>query len=179
MIKLKTSLHKKRCWGIMGTLPFTHIPQKLIIGLVQIETMWLNAFSSNTGISKMWRLLELICRHKLDATKHCNAQFGSYCEVHDETDPSNSMKPPIHSLLLPWDQLNICKGHMNSYAWKQEKILKISIDRLKPESVIDTVNQMEKGVGHLMTDIVDDRKCVIESAKDDEISKWTRTWQHT
>ena len=77
----------------MGTLPFTYIPQQLIIGLVQFVTMWSNAFSSNTGISKKWSLWELVCRHELDAAKHCSTQFGSYCEAHDQPDPSNSTKP--------------------------------------------------------------------------------------
>ena len=34
---------------------------------------------------------EIVLRHRLDFTKHCLAPFGSYCEVHDEPAPTNSM----------------------------------------------------------------------------------------
>ena len=88
---------KERCRGIMGTLPFTFIPQQLIIGLVQFVTMWLNAFPSNTGISRKLGPREIICRHKLDVEKHCKTPFRAYCEVNDEPDPSNSMVSCIQS----------------------------------------------------------------------------------
>ena len=55
---------KERCRGIMGTLPFTYIPQQLIMGLVQFVTMWLNAFPCKTGISRKWSPREIICRHQ-------------------------------------------------------------------------------------------------------------------
>ena len=42
---------KERCHGILGALPFLHLPQQLIIGLMQFVTMWLNAFPSDTGIA--------------------------------------------------------------------------------------------------------------------------------
>ena len=83
----------ERYRGAMGTLPFTYIPQQLIIGLVQFITMWFNAFANIFGISRKWSPREIICRHKLDADNHCKTPFGAHCKVHDEPDPSNSMVP--------------------------------------------------------------------------------------
>ena len=60
---------KERCTGIMVTLSFSHLPQQLIINLVQFATMWLNAFSNRAGVSNGWSLKELIYWHKLDADK--------------------------------------------------------------------------------------------------------------
>ncbi len=54
--------------------------------------LWLNAFPlKNSGVSANLSPRELVIRHKLDFKKHCRAQFGSYCEVHDEPVPTNSM----------------------------------------------------------------------------------------
>jgi hypothetical protein len=34
---------------------------------------------------------KLVLHHKRDFAKHCKAPFGSYCESHDESVPSNMM----------------------------------------------------------------------------------------
>ena len=36
---------------------------------------------------------EIVLRHKLDLKKHGKALFGSYVEVHEEPNPTNSMTP--------------------------------------------------------------------------------------
>ena len=41
---------KECCRGIMATLPFSFLPQKFIVNLVQFITMWSNAFPNKTGI---------------------------------------------------------------------------------------------------------------------------------
>ncbi len=53
--------------------------------------LWLNAFPLKSGVSVNLSPRELVIRHKLDFAKHCRAQFGSYCKVHDEPMPTNSM----------------------------------------------------------------------------------------
>ena len=61
---------KERCRGIMAMLLFSHLPQQLVINLVQFVMMWLNAFLNKAGIFNQWSTRELICGHKLDAEKH-------------------------------------------------------------------------------------------------------------
>ncbi len=53
--------------------------------------MWLNSFPSKSGISELLLPREIIIRQKLDFTKHCKAQFGSFCEVFDDPSSSNTM----------------------------------------------------------------------------------------
>ena len=46
------------------------------------------------GKSEMSKTLyprEIVYRHKLDFTKHYKSPFGTYCEVHDEPVPTNTM----------------------------------------------------------------------------------------
>jgi hypothetical protein len=64
----------------------------ILIELIYHVVLWLNAFPlKNSGVSANLSPRELVIRHKLDFKKHCRAQFGSYCEVHDEPVPTNSM----------------------------------------------------------------------------------------
>ena len=73
----------------MNTLPFKKL---ILIELIYHVVLWLNAFPlKNSGVSANLSPRELVIRHKLDFKKHCRAQFGSYCEVHDEPVPTNSM----------------------------------------------------------------------------------------
>ena len=82
---------KKQFRGLMTTLPFTYFLWKLNISMVQFVTMWINAFPSKTRISNRLTHRELVCRHKLDTSKHCKTPLGTYCKVHDKTAPTNSM----------------------------------------------------------------------------------------
>ena len=77
-VKRQIRTIKERCHGILGMLPFSHLPQQFIIGLVQFVTMWLNEFSSDTGIAGRWSPWELICWQWLDASKHCKTPCGIY-----------------------------------------------------------------------------------------------------
>ena len=77
----------------MATLPFTYLPQQIIINLVQFVVMWLNALPKQSRISRRWSPQGLVCCHQLDVNKHRKTPFGSYCEVHEELQPTNSMIP--------------------------------------------------------------------------------------
>ena len=62
------------------------------IELVYAGVFWLNAFPCKAGVSRNLSPRELVLRQKADFKKHCRVLFGSYCEVHDEPDPTNSME---------------------------------------------------------------------------------------
>ena len=87
---------KERTRGTMATLPFKYVPRRMKIKLVYFEVFWLNAFPAKSGVSRQFSPRELVLRLKADYTKHCRVLFGSYCEVHDEPSPSNSVKPRTH-----------------------------------------------------------------------------------
>ncbi len=67
------------------------MPRLMLIELVYHVALWLNAFSANSGVSKTLSPREIVYRHKLDFAKHCKLPFGTYCEVHDEPVPTNTM----------------------------------------------------------------------------------------
>ncbi len=44
-----------------------------------------------SGVSETLSPRKILYRHKLDFAKHCRLPFGTYCEVHKEPMPTNSM----------------------------------------------------------------------------------------
>ena len=95
-VERKIRVVKERTRGTMATLPFKHVPRRMKIELVYFGVFWLNAFPTKSGVSRQFSPRELVPRLKADYAKHCRVLFGSYCEVHDEPSPSNSMKPRTH-----------------------------------------------------------------------------------
>ena len=90
-IECCNQLVKERARGILNTLPYKRMPQTILVKLIYHVVLWLNAFPSKTGVSDTLSPREIVLRHRLDFNKHCRAPFGSYCEVHDEPTPTNSM----------------------------------------------------------------------------------------
>jgi hypothetical protein len=82
---------KDRARGVYNTLPFTGgLPKLMTIEQIHFIVLWLNTFPVKLGISTKFSPRELVRRHKLSAKIHCKTPFGTYCEVHDEPDPSNT-----------------------------------------------------------------------------------------
>ena len=90
-VERKIRLIKERGRGILNTLPFKKMPRLMLIELVYHVVLWLNAFPAKSGVSETLSPREIVYRHKLDFAKHCKSPFGTYCEVHDEPTPTNTM----------------------------------------------------------------------------------------
>jgi hypothetical protein len=90
-VECKIRLIKKRGRGILNTLPFERMPRLMLIELIYHMVLWLNAFLEKSGVSETLPPCKIVYRHKLDFAKHCRSPFGTYCEVHDELMPTNSM----------------------------------------------------------------------------------------
>jgi hypothetical protein len=63
----------------------------MLIELINHLVLWLNAFLAKAGVSETLSPRKIVYRHKLDFEKHCRSPFRTYCEVHDEPTPTNSM----------------------------------------------------------------------------------------
>ena len=74
----------------MNTLPFTCIPRRMKIEFIYFVRLWLNVFPVKSGVSETFSPREILLRWRVDAKKHCRVLHGSYCEVHDEPNPSNT-----------------------------------------------------------------------------------------
>jgi len=87
---------KEKCRGILGTIPFKNVPRQMKIQFLHFVVLWLNGFPFCSGVSRVFSSQEIIVRWKMNAKKHCRVLPGSYCEVHDEASPSNTMITQTH-----------------------------------------------------------------------------------
>ena len=87
----KIRLIKERGRGILNTLQFMKMHRLMLIELVYHVVLWLNAFSANSGVSETLSPRKMVYWHKLDFAKHCKSPFRTYCKVHDEPAPTNTM----------------------------------------------------------------------------------------
>jgi len=86
--RIRTVKERSRC--IFNTLPFKKIPAQMTVQMVYSANFWLNVFPPEDGISEM-NPRELITGLKIDYEKHCQLEYGTYVQTHDEHD--NSMAP--------------------------------------------------------------------------------------
>ena len=80
----------------MSTLPFSHLHKQIVIHLVYFVVLWLNAFPAKSGISGKLSPREIVTHKKLDYDKHCQVNFGSYVEAHNDPDITYDMMPRTH-----------------------------------------------------------------------------------
>ena len=98
---------KERICGLLATLHFSHIPKRMKIEFVYFAILRLNAFLVKLGISQTISPRELLMHWRLDHKKLCRVQQGTYCEVHNESVPKNTMVWCTHEAIAlgPTDNL--------------------------------------------------------------------------
>jgi hypothetical protein len=132
---------KEQVGGLLGTLPFSHIPQWMKIEFIYFMVLWLNAFPVKNGISAVHSPRELLVCWRLDYNKHCRVLPRTYCEVHNEPLPSNTMMPRTHETIAVGPTGNL-QGSMKFHSLDTGRIIKQrSFTPLPmPDWVIEHVN---------------------------------------
>ncbi len=85
--------------GLLGMLPFENLPQRMKIEFVYFMVLWMNAFPVKSGMSDKISPRELLLLWQLNHKKHCRVEPGTYCKVHDEPTPTNTMMPRTHKAI--------------------------------------------------------------------------------
>ena len=114
---------KERMRGLVATLPFERLPRRMKIEFIYFMVLWMNAFPVKSGISKTFSPRELLLRWRLDYKKHCRVDPGTYCEVHDEPVPTNTMMPRTHEAIALGPTGNL-QGSVKFYCTKMGRVLK-------------------------------------------------------
>jgi hypothetical protein len=60
----------------------------MTIELIYASVFWLNTFPATDGVSDTLSPRELIVGLKIENNRHCQLEFGTYVQVHEETDNS-------------------------------------------------------------------------------------------
>jgi hypothetical protein len=83
---IRTVKERVRC--IYNTLPFTLMPNRLIVEMVYFSVFWLNSFPARDGISETLSPRALVTGQQIDYNKHCKLEFGLYVQTHEKHDNS-------------------------------------------------------------------------------------------
>ncbi len=134
---------KERVWGLVTMLPFMHIPRQMKIKFVYFIVLWLNRFPVRTGVSDRFSPQKLLVRWQIDYKKHCRVLPGTYCEIHDEPDPLNSMVAWTHEGIALGPTGNL-QGSVKFYCLNTGRVLKRrSFTAMPmPQRIIKQVNKI-------------------------------------
>jgi hypothetical protein len=77
---------KERVRCIDATLPFQRIPPRMTIEMVYNCVFWLNCFPPGRGLSATMSPRQIMTGQRIDFRKHCQLEYGSYVQTHDEHD---------------------------------------------------------------------------------------------
>jgi hypothetical protein len=92
---------KERVRCVYNTLSFKVPPERLVIEMVYYATFWLNSFQSYDGISQKDSARTIVTELRIDYTKHCQIEFGSYVQTHEEHDITISTRTTGDLALRP------------------------------------------------------------------------------
>jgi hypothetical protein len=90
---------KEHTRGIIGTLSFEYIPQRVKMKFIYFVVLWINSFPVKTRVSGVYSPCKLLVQWCLDYKKHCQVLPGTYCKVHNEPEPSNTMTVCTHNCI--------------------------------------------------------------------------------
>ena len=114
---------KERTRGLLSTLPFDNMPQRMKIKLVYFMVLWMYAFPVKSRVSDKILPRELLLQWRLNYMKHCRVEPGTYCEVHDERTPTNTMTPQTHEVIALGPTGNL-QGSVKFYCIHTGRVLK-------------------------------------------------------
>jgi hypothetical protein len=85
---------KERVRAYITTSSIDPLPNILKIHLLQHVVQMLNLTVQPNGVSDILSPSSIVLGVKLDADIYCKVEFGTYCQVHDEPHPGNSVHTP-------------------------------------------------------------------------------------
>ena len=82
---------KERTRAAYNMLPFSHVPRIVIVHLVPNVILWMNAFPSQNGVSKIHSPRYIVTGKELSYNRHAQIEFGKYAQTHEQHD--NTLAP--------------------------------------------------------------------------------------
>ena len=115
------------------------------IEFIYFVTLWLNVFPVKSGVCETFSPREILLRWRMDAKKHCRVLPGSYCEVHDEPNLTNTTVSRTHKGISLGPTGNL-QGSVKFYCLNTFRVLKqrAFTEIPMPTAVIDKVDKIGK-----------------------------------
>jgi hypothetical protein len=139
-IKRRICVVKERVQLIQHSLPFQTIPKVILTHMVLYAVKLLNYFPVKGGVSEIYGPKAIMSGKVLDFKKN-SLPFGSYCQVHEEKLPHNSLVNRTLRAISLGPSGNAQGGHKFFTLNTSRVITRWSWDILPmPKSVVDRVN---------------------------------------
>ena len=78
--------------GSRASLPFNILPTLMAFACCKYHVYWLDMFPSENSLSRVYGPRVFLEQHYPNYKSMCRLEFGAYCEVHNDPNPSNTMK---------------------------------------------------------------------------------------
>jgi hypothetical protein len=122
---IRTLKERTRC--IYNTLPYETMPPRLLTEMIYASNFWLNAFPHPNGISNTMSPRAIITGQCIDYNRHCQLEFGTYVQTHEEHDNSMAARTCGALALRPtgnsqggWYFFNLNTGRViNRHRWTE------------------------------------------------------------
>jgi hypothetical protein len=89
-IERRIRVVKERVRAVRHSLPFTSIPMQMTAHMVFFVVKLLNHFPAKGGVSSQFSPKTIMSGERIRYKQYC-LPFGTYCQVHEEDSPRNSM----------------------------------------------------------------------------------------
>jgi hypothetical protein len=133
---IRTVKERTRC--VYTTMPFKKMPSSMVVEMVHAGVFWLNMFPPDDGVSDTLSPRALVTGLELDYNVHCQLEFGTYVQVHEEHD--NTMQTRTTGAIALRPTGNAQGGHyfyslatgrrLNRNHWTELPMPKEVIDRV-------------------------------------------------
>jgi hypothetical protein len=110
-IERRIRVVKERTRAVRHSVPFTAIPMKMITHMVFFVVKMLNYFPAKGGVSTQFSPKTIMSGQTL-TYKQCSLPFGTYCQVHEENGPRNSLVARTSGAISVGPASNRQGGHL-------------------------------------------------------------------
>ena len=168
-IERRIRVVKERTRAVRHSIPFTQIPTKMLTHMVFFVVKLLNYFPAKGGVSAQYSPKTIMSGQTLNY-KQCSLPFGTYCQVHEEDGPRNSLLARTSGAISIGPSSNRQGGHLFLSLNTNRIISRRSWTVLPmPQAVIDKVNSLAADQPSLIT-FTDRQGNEIGSEDDDVIT---------
>jgi hypothetical protein len=150
-IERRIQVIKERVRALRHTLPFKTLPRKMVANMALYVTKLLNFFTVKNGISKTLSPKAILSGEQINY-RHYKLPFGTYCQVHEDTAPRNSLAARTQGAISLGSSGNLQGANRFLNLKTGDVIVRYSYTELPmPDEVIARVNFLGKDQPELIT----------------------------
>jgi hypothetical protein len=136
---------KEQVQAVVYLMPFNSIPLIMLIHAVMFVTKQLNLFPVKGSVSACFSPKQIMSGESA-MYKFCAMGFGQYCQIHEESQPWNSLAVKTQGAISLGMSENVQGGHKFLSLATGKIVTRRAWTKLPtPQSVIDRIHAMAKG----------------------------------